>query len=93
MDHVESWTTYMYGTSDSRAKQKYTQKYIDKHVRTPDVIRAEQRLAKSLGITTKIDEKLLKNDSKKQYIHQQASDIYPGQAMTLSCFATPSMKS
>lgn len=47
----------MYGNQRSRAAQEYTQKYVDKNVRTPDVIRAEYRLAGKLGITGKTDEK------------------------------------
>lgn len=89
IDKASTWTTYMYGNDRSRAKEKYTQTYVDKNVRTPDVVRAEERLAKELGISSGIDEKKFRMESDEKYIGQQASDIFSGQEMTISCFATP----
>lgn len=48
--NFEMWTTYMYGTKDTRMNDNPAQEGVDK-LRKSDVIAAENRLAKAAGIT------------------------------------------
>ncbi len=57
---METWTSYMYGSSESRAKQAYTQEYADKKVRTKATTRAEARLATELGIPASSNESVFR---------------------------------
>ena len=79
----------MYGSRASRNQDNPTQAGADK-MRTPDVLRAEERLAKSLGITaSSTAEGEFKVDAKGKHEAVQVSNSYPGQAITVSVFATP----
>jgi hypothetical protein len=49
ISNYETWTTYMYGTKETRMNDNPTQSGVDK-IRTGAVIRAESRLAKASGI-------------------------------------------
>jgi hypothetical protein len=50
-DKAPFFTTHMYGSTNSRKKQEFTQKYVDGQIRTPNVIRAENKIAQKYGIT------------------------------------------
>jgi hypothetical protein len=82
------WTSYMYGTKDTKWKDNPTQPWVDK-LRKPDVLKAEGNLAKSKWLPESgISESALKIDS-GTHSAKQASAIFPWQEMTLSVFATP----
>lgn len=91
---MSEWTTYMYGKRDSRAKEKLNQASIDAKIRTKDVIRREDELASSVGITSKTAEDKFRVDKIGYHEAIQVSQIpdFVGQSMTLSVFATPSVK-
>lgn len=86
---MSTWTSYMYGSSESRAKQAYSQEYADKKVRTKATIASEARLAKQLGILVPVQEAGLKVGAREKYIPIQASGLFPGQSMTIASFTTP----
>lgn len=86
---ISTWTSYMYGSKESRAKQAYTQEYADKKVRTKPTISAEARLAKQLKISASANEVELKLGKNGKYVPVQASALFLGQEMTIASFATP----
>lgn len=86
---MSTWTSYMYGSSESRAKQAYSQEYADKKVRTKATIASEARLAKQLGISASAKEAELKVGTREKYTPMQASGLFPGQGMTIASFTTP----
>ncbi|NCP76982.1 hypothetical protein GW830_02470 [bacterium] len=89
---METWSSYMYGSSESRSKQAYTQKYADEKVRTKATVHAEERLAKTLNITLspERDEKFrIGKDDVFTPIQASAIPEYAGQEMTIACFSTP----
>ncbi|MDD2892140.1 MAG: hypothetical protein PHQ95_04190 [Candidatus Gracilibacteria bacterium] len=87
---IETWSSYMYGSSESRSKQAYTQKYADEKVRTKATIHAEERLAKALKITLPSKgEEVFRIGKDEKFIPVQASVLFPNQEMTIACFSTP----
>jgi hypothetical protein len=86
--NYQTWTTYMYGSKTTRNVESPTQGWADK-IRTQAVIRAESKLAKSAGIVSIVDESWFKVGKYKKHEATQASTFAPGQAMTVSVFATP----
>ena len=86
---MSTWTSYMYGSTKSRAQQAYTQTYADKEVRTKATISSEARLAKQLKISAHVNESELRVAQGEKYTPVQASTFYPEQAMTITSFATP----
>lgn len=89
-DSVASFPTHMYGSASGRSKQEYTQAYVDARVRKSDTIRAEVALAKQSGISHATPEASLKMNPKEKYVAINTADMFPGQEMTIACFATPS---
>lgn len=89
MDTVASWNSYMYGHSASKAVKTFTQRYIDKKIRTHNVVTAEKKLAKKNGITHMTNELNFMVKTKEKQVPVQASQLFLGQEMTLSCLATP----
>lgn len=87
--NVDSFVTHMYGSKASRSRQEYTQQYVDARIRTSDVVRAETRLAASIGITKAADEKSFRIGPKEKYVSATTASLFPGQEMTVSCFSTP----
>ncbi|MBC7498302.1 hypothetical protein H7170_01535 [Candidatus Gracilibacteria bacterium] len=78
--------TYTYGSNANRRAEKITEKNINS-IRTEEIINAENKLARKVGITQKGTDDAsfdMQNSEVKQ-----ASSIYTGQEMTLSVFATP----
>jgi len=88
-DSVASFPTHMYGSKESRAKQEFTQKYVDAHVRKVDTVRAEERLAKQSGIQNAAPESALKLNPAEKYTTTTTAEMFPGQEMTIACFSTP----
>lgn len=87
--NYQTWTTYMYGSRASRNLDNPSQAGADK-MRTPDVLRAEERLAKAAGITSSgIAESDFRVNAKEKHTPVQVSNVYPDQAITVSVFATP----
>lgn len=80
----------MYGSAASRAKQEYTQKYVDRSVRTKKTINAENKFAKTLGLPDS-KEGALRMEADEKYQASQASDIegLKDKRMTIACIATP----
>ena len=88
---MATWTSYMYGSAASRAKQDFTQKYADEKVRTDATRKAEQRLAAKNGMRLSPDgDSKFRTTPGEKFTPRQASEMYPGQEMTIACFATPS---
>lgn len=87
---MNTWTSYMYGSSASRSKEVFSQKYADKAIRTGATVQAENRLAKKLGMALPpSDEAEFRVKAGEKFEAKQASDVYQGQEMTIACFATP----
>ena len=57
---ADSFLTYMYGSRKSKAKQEFSQQYVDTSVRTEQTIKAEARLAQKQGITSGAQESAFK---------------------------------
>lgn len=59
-DKAASFMTYMYGSTESKSHQEYTQKFVDSTVRTSATVRSEERLAAKYGITSGAPESAFK---------------------------------
>jgi hypothetical protein len=89
ISNYETWTTYMYGTKETRMNDNPTQSGVDK-IRTGAVIRAESRLAKASGIMWSTPESRFAVVGKNEkHTSVQASSILGWQEMTSVVFATP----
>lgn len=88
-DSVASFPTHMYGSASGRSRQEYTQAYVDARVRKSDTIRAEEKLARQSGISHAASEASLKMNPNEKYVATTTADMFPGQEMTIACFATP----
>lgn len=85
-DIAKTWTTYTYANRVDIGKEEFTQKDVNR-VRTNKVIKAEKTLAQSVGISESTDDAEFVSDD--GYKSKQVSELFPGQEMTLSVFATP----
>ena len=87
--NYEIWTTYMYGSKESRMNDNPTQEWANK-TRIIAVTKAEDKLAKASGITSKTEESQFSVENKwAKHTPIQVSQVFPGQEMTVSVFATP----
>lgn len=87
-DSIASFNTFTYGSRQTRAitLERLDKDFVAQKVRTPGVIRAENELAKKLGITQHVSEEQLQTD---RYTPESPATRFQGQEMTLSSFATP----
>lgn len=74
ISNYETWTTYMYGTKETRMNDNPTQSGVDR-IRTDAVIRAERRLAKENGITGSTPESAFAVGKNEKHTSAQASTI------------------
>lgn len=88
-DKVASFTTYMYGSANSREKQEYTQQFVDAKVRQANTLRAEEKIAAKYGIKAGMPESVFKIGSGEKFASTTTDTIFPEQEMTVSCFSTP----
>lgn len=74
--NASTWTSYMYGTKETKGKDNPTQSAVDT-IRNAKVLLAEQEIAKKVGIDIQVSETPFTLEKGKQYIAKQASDIFP----------------